>query len=231
MLRNLVFFTLLWFSLLLSILLFIPFGIVWILGGREPAHRFAGLCTHYWGKYVLFLSGTRLEVEEKKYPPGLPPDLVLSNHQSYMDIPVLMSLFRFPLSFVAKKELIRLPFINLWILALDCDLIERKMPAAVFRKMQSEVYPDRGKTRLIFPEGTRSQSAEVGKIHEGLIRMATEKGLRILPVHIQGSYQIFEEKGKIRPGRVSIRIFPVSDKYDLSGLKDMLSGKGLSNNR
>lgn len=231
MLRNSVFFVLLWFSLFLSLLLFLPYGIIRLAGGRKPALRFAGFCTHYWGRYVLLLSGVRLEIEGREHLPEFPPEVILSNHQSYLDVPVLMSIFRYPLSFLAKRELIRIPLINLWLLALECDLIDRTRPSAVFRKIQSAADRSHGKTRLFFPEGTRSKTARVGEIHEGLIRMVTINEMRILPVHIQDSYKIFEEKGKIQPARVVIRIFPVSEKYDISTLKAMISGDAVSNIR
>jgi 1-acyl-sn-glycerol-3-phosphate acyltransferase len=223
--RNLVFFTLLWTSLLVSILLLIPYGLLFIIRGRGAAQSYAGYCTHYWGKFVVFISGSRITVENPVSITERPPSVILSNHQSYMDIPILMSIYPFPLSFIAKKDLIRMPFINIWILVLGCDLMDRRKPLRIFRKVGRELEKGSGKTHLFFPEGTRSKSALTGRINGGLIRIALDSGVTVQPVRIDGSYRIFEERGRITPAEVKVRLFKASDNYSQKEVKELISGE------
>ena len=225
MIRNLVFFSLLWTSLMLSILLFIPVGLIYLLAGSVAARNFAGRCTHIWGKFVVFISGVRLILEGKENLSDTPPVVILSNHQSYMDIPIFMSIYPFPLSFTAKKELMKVPLINLWIRLLGCDLIDRKRPRSVFRKVREDLGQGSSSTRLFFPEGTRSRGPETGTINRGFMRMVTAAEVPVQPVRIEGSYRLYEEKGRIFPGEVIVSLFPVSHQYPENELEKMLSGE------
>jgi 1-acyl-sn-glycerol-3-phosphate acyltransferase len=131
-----------------------------------------------------------------------------------MDIPVLMTLFPWPLSFVAKKELLKAPIINLWILALDCVILDRQKPFDSFRRI-SERLQKKGKNPvIIFPEGTRSRGKNEGKWKQGGIKLIKEAGIPIVKVKIEGSYKIWEENARISPADVWVEIYPpTSDIY------------------
>lgn len=206
MTRTIFFFSLLWLSLLFSILLFIPFPFLRIPGLRKYKQDYVAFCTGKWAELTLFLSGSAVEVEGRENIPHKTPFVIISNHQGYMDIPVLMKVFPDPLSFITKKELLRVPIINLWILALECINIDRKKPLTSYRKISERLHKPGGNPILLFPEGTRSRGKEQKPWKKA--GMDVIKGVDIQRVYVQvdGTYRIWEEKNRIHPARVKVSI-------------------------
>src|SRR3989339_918806 len=80
-------------------------------------------------EFVFRKSETRLIVSGKEWLTQIPADralVVVSNHESYLDIPCIMAALDSPLGFIAKKELARIPFLGFWILRLGGQLIDRE---------------------------------------------------------------------------------------------------------
>jgi len=66
-----------------------------------------------------------------------------------------------------------------------------------------------GRSLVIFPEGTRSQSGKLQRFKDGSFKLATRSGATIVPVTIDGSYRLLEgNRGRIRPGMVRLHIHP-----------------------
>ncbi len=64
----------------------------------------------------------------------------------------------------------------------------------------------RGYPMLIFPEGTRSQSAKVGQFKGGSLKLAVESEATIVPVTIDGAYKVLEEGRKLRSAKTRLII-------------------------
>lgn len=141
------------------------------------------------------ISGLRLEVERWRGP-RLPPVLLLiSNHQSLIDIPALMASFpRHPLRFVAKMELARgLPYISFALRRGYHSLISR---TSDFREGHKELVrfaelSRRGICPAVFPEGTRSKTGFVKSFQAGAVRIILERAqLPVLSVAVDGGWRI-----------------------------------------
>ncbi len=115
--------------------------------------------------------------------------VIVLNHSAMVDI---LMLYWVPLNFrwVSKREIIRMPFIGLFLLLHGDILIPRDKP----RKAVTMVMDD-GKKWLcerrvsvaIFPEGTRSRTGEIGRFKPSAFALAHEAGVGILPVVLTGS--------------------------------------------
>ena len=115
--------------------------------------------------------------------------VIVLNHSAMADI---LMLYWVPLNFrwVSKREIIKMPFIGLYLLLHGDILIPRDKP----RKAVSMVMND-GKMWLrdrrvnvaIFPEGTRSATGEIGRFKPSAFTLAHEAGVGILPVVLSGS--------------------------------------------
>ncbi len=146
--------------------------------------------------------GFRLHVSA--FPGGLPSQcLVVSNHQSLVDIPVLMhSLPTIDLRFVAKRELRRgIPSVSLTLRAAQHALIGRHGSfAQAHRALRSLARLTKlGISPVVFPEGTRSRTGEVQPFHAAAVRILSEEtGLPILSVAVEGGHRISKLKGIAR---------------------------------
>lgn len=138
------------------------------------------------------------------FPGRLPSQcLVVSNHQSLADIPVLMhSLPALDLRFVAKRELRRgIPSVSLTLRTAGHALIGRHSGfAGARRELQALArLAEKGISPVVFPEGTRSRTGEVQTFHAAAVRvLAAATDLPILSVAVEGGSRISRLKGLAR---------------------------------
>ena len=85
-----------------------------------------GECIHKvvstWARFVMNISGAKVNVIGIENLPKDQTVLFVSNHQSNFDIPLLISSIDIPKGFIAKKELERWPFISTWMKYINCIL-------------------------------------------------------------------------------------------------------------
>lgn len=203
MIRTFIFFLVLWISLFLSLLLFLPY--LFIFHSRAKMNYIA-CCTRNWARLIVFITGSKVKTEGIENIPINPDFIIISNHQGNMDVPILMSVFPYTLSFIAKKELLKVPLVNLWLLALNSIVIDRKAPVKSYYQLETAMKKKRINPIILFPEGTRSRKGTVGKIRKGGVSLAEKSEKQILWVEISGSYRIWEENRKIKPSAVHVYI-------------------------
>ncbi|WP_246941064.1 lysophospholipid acyltransferase family protein [Bacillus pinisoli] len=170
-----------------------------------------------WAKGVVKTTGARISVKgEEHIPDG--PVLFVANHQGNFDIPLLIGFVKKPLGFISKIEVKKLPIIAGWMEVLPCIFMDRKDRRQSVRAIQEGAeLLKKGHSMVIFPEGTRSKGEPVAPFKSGSFRLATKSGVPIVPITINGSYRLFEEKGFLfQPGDVTITIHPAiyKDEYD-----------------
>ena len=180
-----------------------------------------------WARSLLRKAGVEVEVSGLENIPGCPAVFV-ANHQSYFDIPVLLSWLDRPHPLVAKKEIRKLPLIRSWMKLLDCVFIDRENPrqsvaalGEAARNMEA-----RGRSFIIFPEGTRSRGDRVGEFKNGGFRVALKSGAPVVPVVIDGTYRVMEANHMwIHPARVRLRVLPPIPTAGLSKEEAKLLGE------
>jgi len=124
------------------------------------------------------------------------PVIVIANHNSYADIPVILTSAQRPLGFLAKKELSRIPVLYYWMRKIGCVFIKRQATGVgqKFKDKISEISAEKAPNIVIFPEGTRSKTGEMGAWKSGAFRMAVELKATILPIAIKGTAVTFEKR-------------------------------------
>jgi 1-acyl-sn-glycerol-3-phosphate acyltransferase len=133
--------------------------------------------------------------------------ILMSNHKSLYDVPLLIESFPRTLRMVTKAELFRVP---IWGPAMrEAGFIEIDRNDSARAKEALEV----AKTRLheginvwIAPEGTRSRSGELGAFKSGGFRLAMATGVRIVPVAIRGTEKILKADGVVVSRGASVEI-------------------------
>ncbi len=163
-----------------------------------------------WSTRILNKSGSSIHVNGIENIPAEGPVLIVSNHQSYFDIPLLVGTIPLPMGFVAKKELGKIPVISRWMKLIECSFIDRKDLRQSLKAMQqAQKTLKSGQSMVIFPEGTRSKRKEISAFKPGSLKLAQKAQVPILPVAIQGSCDIFETNNRIRPAKVEVKILPL----------------------
>lgn len=133
--------------------------------------------------------------------------LVVANHQSLMDIPLVLGYLK-PMPLVAKKELAKVPGISWFVKYMGGVFLDRKKTsegAAVLRDIMKKL--KEGRSFLIFPEGTRSEDGSVKKFKTAVFKIAKKTNIRILPVSIWGTVFLVPKKSLVlNPGPAFVKI-------------------------
>jgi 1-acyl-sn-glycerol-3-phosphate acyltransferase len=150
-----------------------------------------------------------LEVEGRELVPE-GAALFVSNHQGYGDIfAFMLAMSGKQVGFVARENLARIPVFGKWILRVRSLLLQRgdaRSTLEVF-KIGADWLKD-GFSLVIFPEGTRSRSSQMGHFKKGSLKLATDAGVPVVPVTLDGTWHLYEEKGYVRPGAIRFHIHP-----------------------
>jgi 1-acyl-sn-glycerol-3-phosphate acyltransferase len=140
--------------------------------------------------------------------------LIMSNHQSLYDIPVLFCVVGANVRMVTKQELFSVPVFGPALEAGGFISIDRSNRNAAIRSLQQARDLLASGTHVwIAPEGTRSRTGELLPFKKGAFYLAFEAGLPILPVTVQGTRNALPAKGvrSAAGARVRVTIHPHID--------------------
>ena len=172
------------------------------LSQRRAAARLA--CRTYF-----LLCGVPVRVlGMERLPAG--PCIIVANHASYVDGPLLFACLPPRFGFVIKKEASRLPIAGLLMRRLGHHFVERRdrqEGAGDARRILRAV--EQGQAVAFFPEGTFGVVTGVARFHNGAFAAAARAGVPVAPVAIRGTRHVLRAKTLLpRWGRVEVEALP-----------------------
>ncbi len=174
----------------------------------------------WWSKSLLSNAEVSLHSSGLEHVPANEALVVMSNHQSLYDIPVLYQTLPMRLRMVAKAELFRIP---IWARAMrEAGFIELDRSArdrAIASLERGRAALAQGTSIWIAPEGTRSHDGTLGVFKLGGFHLAVGAGARILPVTVTGTNRILPAKGaRVASGaNVSVVVHAPVDPANFGG--------------
>lgn len=188
----------------------LPLSMLTILCGLcDPQGKQVYRISKLWTWLILKIGGITLNVEGLK---GLDPQrqyLFVVNHQSNIDIPVLVqALANFQLRWIAKKELLWVPFFGWAMWAAKHIAVNRDDPLSALRSLElAKRRIAGGISVVIFPEGTRSTDGKLLPFKRGGFLLAVKTRTPIVPVTINGTGKLLAKGDwRIRRGEVNVNI-------------------------
>jgi 1-acyl-sn-glycerol-3-phosphate acyltransferase len=151
-----------------------------------------------WSRAIVRFAKIDIAVEGLERAPAEEAFVVMSNHQSHYDIPVLFQALR-PrrLRMVAKSELFKLPIWTGAMRAAGFVEVNRQNRISAMRSLdRAREAIAKGTSIWIAPEGTRSPDGRLGSFKKGGFHLAIGAGARILPVSIDGTRRVLPAKGR-----------------------------------
>ena len=144
-----------------------------------------------WSRVWLVASGTKLEIEGAENIDPNRSYVVVANHLSALDIMACLLAVPLPIRFLAKKELFRVPVLAQGMRMVGIIEVDREARGAVHSEVnrQSRELIEKGRSLIIYAEGTRPRNGVMKPFKKGAFTMAISSGLPVLPLSIHGSYE------------------------------------------
>jgi 1-acyl-sn-glycerol-3-phosphate acyltransferase len=203
--------------LILSLLAMLPLLIVCaLLGRRMPLLTFAQAVI----RLTLAILGLRIDIEGLAGVDRSRSSIFMANHGSMLDGPILFLLIPVAPRIILKKSLFRIPILGWAMRYTGFVPVDRRGEnggrtsiARAARLMRERDY-----SFLIFPEGTRSRDGRLQGFRRGGFFLAAAARAPIVPVTIDGAYQLMPRGRRIpRRGRIRIVFHPA---VETSGLDE-----------
>ena len=166
-----------------------------------------------WARIMLASVGARVRFHDRQRANEHTPCIFIANHQSMIDIRVMLVLIPASTRFVAKQELFRIPVFG-WVLsASGCIPIDRLSRADAIRSLGLAADRIRdGRSVVLYPEGTRSLDGRLRPFKKGAFHLALQAGVPIVPVAITGSFDVLPPRTlRVNPGEVHVYLEPIVD--------------------
>jgi 1-acyl-sn-glycerol-3-phosphate acyltransferase len=183
-------------------------------------HSYVWGLLHFWINpwWRIYCTGKE-NVNKKK------PYIIVSNHQSMLDICLMYTIPR-QFKWVSKKEALKIPIVG-WALWLHRDILINRGEGASVKRMISEAQQFLKDTVCItiFPEGTRTKDGRIHEFKEGAFLLSRLTKTAILPVVIDGTYDVMPNRGFSfkRKQKFYVKILPEISEEEVAktSVKDM----------
>ncbi|SHF10819.1 lysophospholipid acyltransferase family protein [Clostridium fallax] len=172
--------------------------------GEEKGREYINKQFLSWARWNNKLLGLSIDIKGKEnIPKGV--CVFISNHQSILDIPIMVEASNRPIGFIAKKELIKIPVLGQWMKLVHCVTLDRQNVREAIKVINDGVENlKKGYSMGIFPEGTRAKDGIIKPFKKGSLKLATKAKVPIVPVTIDGAYKAFEIDGKFKKANITI---------------------------
>lgn len=199
---------------LISILILVSFPLTLVDPSRRWAHRLSTL----WGILLLRINPFwKLRIVGAEHIRKGKSYVLVANHASLSDIVCLFAL-RHQFKWLAKKSLFRIPLLGWSMSAIGYIPLERGKHGSIRTSYQEALdWLGRNVSILIFPEGTRSRTGEMGHFKSGAFRLAIESGRAIVPIVLAGTHQVLS-KGKAAFGKLGTAYLSILSPIETKGL-------------
>ena len=192
MIRTLGIAIFLFFFFLISIPLFL---VEWLLGkiNMNARHRSSRAIVAFAFRVCMLIAGVKVDVTGKE---NIPEDacLFVANHNGIFDVLVSYVATKKVMGFISKKEVKKVPLLNIWMYYVNCLFIDREnIRQGLKTILEAAEYIKKGISILVFPEGTRSKDGKMAPFKEGSMKIAEKSNGIIVPVAITGTAQILEK--------------------------------------
>lgn len=207
---------------ILTFLILYPFFLIAILFNKNDAMFLA--INRIWCLSFFSLCGLRVKVEGK-IPVEKRPFVIVSNHASYLDIPVLTDVLRFPYAFIGKESLAKIPLFGHMYRSFHI-LVDRKdrRNRAMTIKMAEERIQS-GKSVVIFPEGRIDPEGQpkLSQFYDGAFSLSKKMGVPVLPIALRNNWLVFPDDQTFiaRPYHPRVSVLPLLFPEDYSSVEEM----------
>ena len=203
--RTIIVFGLYFFIIILAL----PLFLFCFLTARAGPLIWLGKTAISLGRFIL---GIKLEIIGREKIDRNKPYIFMANHLSFLDGPLLFWIIPQPIRVILKKEIFKIPLIGLAMKHVGFVSVDRKGIKGGKQSIDraTEMIKQKGFSFLIFPEGTRSLDGNLQKFKRGGFFLSVNRQTPIVPMTIQGSYELMPKGSKfVKRGCLKVMFHPI----------------------
>jgi len=165
-------------------------------------------CARPWARIILLACGAKVRVTGRGRIPHARPVIYITNHLSNLDVVALIRALPGQYRAIAKKELFSIPIFGWAIWLAGFIRIDRADREKAFKSLDIAAERiRRGRSILVFAEGTRSPDGRLLPFKKGGFVIAIRSGVPIVPISISGSRAILSKNSRdVRKGFIDVVI-------------------------
>lgn len=169
-----------------------------------------------WGDLGTSLAGIDLRTEGEENLWSHRPAVFIFNHQSALDMILMMKLVRRDMTGIAKKEILKNPVFGPLLSAAGVVFVDRADSKRAIDALEPAVDAlKEGRSLVIAPEGTRSPTPRLGRFKKGAFHMAMQAGVPIVPVVFRNVLDAFpKDASVVRPATIEAVVLPAVETLD-----------------
>ena len=182
---------------------------------------------HIWARIFCILSLVRVQVKGRENISKRTSYVFVANHQSAYDIFSIYGYLCHNFRWMMKKSLEKIPLVGYSCKVSGHIFVDNSRPSAVKATMETaEKRLAGGMSVVVFPEGARTLDGRMHRFHRGAYTLAIEFGLPVVPITIDGAYNVLPRTGRLpRPGKIILTIHkpimpPEGSRHELNELME-----------
>jgi 1-acyl-sn-glycerol-3-phosphate acyltransferase len=178
-----------------------------LLGAEQIFSYYPGMI---WSRLACLLALCPVKIKGRKNIDRNTPAVYVANHQGAFDIFLIYGFLGVPVKWMLKMGLSKIPFVGAACRAAGFIFVDHKSSKAAAGSLQeAEKALNRGASICIFPEGSRSISGKMGKFKRGAFQMASDLGVPLVPITLNGPYDVLKiGTARLSRHRMEIVIHP-----------------------
>ena len=175
----------------------------------------------FWSRSVLWLLLVPIKVTGCENVDSNQSYVFVANHQSFLDVFAVYGWLPNNFKWLMKKELRKIPFVGTACAVAGHIFVDRSNPRAAMESLtyiKAQLHD--GISTVIFPEGTRTKTGEMGRFKQGAFKIAMDMNLPVVPISLSGFFDAMpRNKFYVKPfSRVALHI---GKPIDISQFNDI----------
>jgi 1-acyl-sn-glycerol-3-phosphate acyltransferase len=175
----------------------------------------------FWSRSVLWFLLIPIEVTGQENVDSKQSYVFVANHQSFLDVFAVYGWLPNNFKWLMKKEIRKVPFVGTACAVAGHIFVDRSNPRAALQSMdhiKKELVD--GISTVIFPEGTRTKTGEMGRFKQGAFKIAMDMGLPVVPLSLSGFFKAMPSGQAFANPRARVSLH-IGKPIDISQFNDI----------
>ena len=175
----------------------------------------------FWSRSVLWFLLIPIKVTGQENVDPKQSYVFVANHQSFLDVFAVYGWLPNNFKWLMKKEIRKVPFVGTACAVAGHIFVDRSNPRAALQSMdhiKKELVD--GISTVIFPEGTRTKTGEMGRFKQGAFKIAMDMGLPVVPLSLGGFFEAMPSGQAFANPRARVSLH-IGKPIDISQFNDI----------